>query len=89
MQERTIPAEWPDNLKLITLVQMSFTKRWEPYGRYEREQFHCELLELVHLIYREAQQPALKQLGDIINRLPFSIETWPPSTKPPLPPEVK
>lgn len=69
--------EWPDDLKLIAQRQAAFAKRWQPFGRYEREEFHRELLELIHLIYREAQYPMVKQIEDMINRMPIS---WAPGS---------
>lgn len=63
--------QWPDNLKLIAQFQAHFAKRWEPERTYERRQFHDELLYLIHLVYREAQQPMVKQMAEMINRVPL------------------
>lgn len=67
------PNQWPDNLVLIARCQADFAKRWEPERKYERHQFHDELLYLIHLVYREAQAPVLKQIADIVHLMPITF----------------
>jgi hypothetical protein len=61
----------PNNPQIIVDVQAQFEKRWAPADdSYYREQFHQELAYLIHLIYREAQQPMIEHMAKILTLRP-------------------
>jgi hypothetical protein len=48
-----------------------FWKNWAPADKYKAARFQAELHAMVREIYREAQEPAMKQLASIISALPM------------------
>lgn len=61
---------WDDHQRLMTLADGidRFIKRYEPLISDERERdyFAREFLYVIQLAYREAQQPLVKQLSDVL-----------------------
>ncbi len=51
----------------VAYAQTDFVRRWTPMLTEEhRHEFERELAYIVHLIYREAQQPLVQQLTDFV-----------------------
>lgn len=51
--------------RVFELSMEAFLRAWAPSDSYERSQFEAQLFSLVRQIYRDAQEPVLKQLGEI------------------------
>jgi hypothetical protein len=51
--------------RVFELSMESFLRAWAPNDPCERAQFDTQLFSLVRQIYQDAQEPVLKQLGEI------------------------
>jgi hypothetical protein len=49
----------------------SFFNTWAPEDRYERSKFDAQFYSLVRQIYRDAQEPTLKQLVNLASSAPL------------------
>ena len=59
------------NERMLELYMEQFWKRWAPDDKYEAAQFHAELHSLVRQIYRDAQEPLIKQWTAVIAAMPL------------------
>jgi hypothetical protein len=48
-----------------------FIRAWGPEDLYDRSEFEAQLHGIVRQIYRDAQEPLLKQLTTMVLALPF------------------
>ncbi len=51
--------------RVFELSMESFLRAWAPNDPCKRSQFDAQLFSLVRQIYQDAQEPVLKQLGEI------------------------
>jgi hypothetical protein len=61
------------NARIFELLMEQFWKNWAPDDRYEAARFSSELHALVRQIYRDAQEPAFKQLEIIMRAMPSPL----------------
>jgi uncharacterized protein (DUF2267 family) len=59
--------------RILEAMMEDFYKRWLPEERCDQARFGTELHMLVRQIYREAQEPAFKQLEVLMRSMPLSI----------------
>lgn len=64
-------------LMILADAQERFVARWEPRDGRESDEFRRELNYLIHLTYREAQEPLTKQLTDFAMRMPMPFVVKP------------
>lgn len=57
--------------RIMEAMMEDFWKRWAPDDKYEAARFASELHSLIRQVYREAQEPAFKQLEAIIRAMPI------------------
>jgi hypothetical protein len=77
-------AKVKDERDRLIFEQMTeqFWQRYAPEDKYEASRFAADLHSLVRQIYREAQEPAFKQLEAIIRALPIAPFLADPPRKP-------
>ena len=66
---RTLPKDHADFIFERRLAE--FFRRWTPQESHEAAEFHAALMMLVRQLYAEAQEPALRQLTDLVALTPF------------------
>ena len=57
--------------KIFELQMEQFWKRWAPDDKYEAATFHAELSSLIRQVYRDAQEPMLKQWSAALAAMPM------------------
>ena len=70
----TLPKDYADSIFERRLVE--FFRRWAPQESHEAVEFHAALLTLVRQLYAEAQEPALRQLTDLVALAPVLPTTF-------------
>jgi hypothetical protein len=67
-------AKVKDERDRLIFEQMmeQFWRRYAPDDKHEASRFAADLHSLVRQIYREAQEPAFKQLDTLIRALPIA-----------------
>ena len=72
IETATVQVKDERDRRVMEAMMEDFWKRWAPDDKYEVSRFGTELHMLVRQIYREAQEPAFKQLEAIIRALPIA-----------------
>lgn len=58
--------------RMFEQMAESFFKKWSPQGdNYQIARFHAEFYSLVRQIYRDAQEPVLKQMTQVMSAMPM------------------
>lgn len=59
-----------DRHRLDSMIRR-FAKNWAPEDRDDRTEFETDLFSLVRQIYRDAQEPLVKQMAAAMALVPF------------------
>lgn len=68
--DQTAFAQHAREARIFELQMEQFWKNWAPDDKYEAARFQAELSSLVRQIYREAQDPLLKQMMALMATMP-------------------